>query len=380
MEGRRHGPAGRVMGAALAAILMPATLPPAGVAAAGPAELIPLPDCAALPASSPDVDISSPWQVVLDDAGVVIGHRMTLRRGANAISLRVGRRGFAVPVSADRLLVGERMSSGTSLTMLDTRRGCRTWARSLDALAYEATASRTRRLLRLDVVDPLTRFFEGQPLLDVDSGATVALIDGECSNACQPNDGDLAPADFQPAGAPRPVPAFAAGGWPRDTTLPFGWLSGDAATGLGTLPGRQRSRGRLGDVGLAQPGRSSTGAAPRTPSATRPSSRPSAASASPAPRGTCPPLGGLAASPRHGLQLGHPALVPARGLGGLLRPAPRRHPRARPRRRPRPPLQRGLQPGCGGDRDARHHAGAAQPRQQPPRVRPLRRGHPPGAL
>jgi hypothetical protein len=214
------------VGVALAAILMPTTLPPAGVAAAGPAELIPLPDCAVLPASSPDVDIASPWQVVLDDAGVVTGHRMALRRGTNAISLRVGRRGFSVPVSADGLLIGERASNGTSLAMLDTRRGCQRWRRSLDALAYEAETRPDADLLRLDVVDPLTRFFEGQAVLDVDSGATVALIEGECSSACQPNDGDIAPADFQPAGAPRPVPAFTAGGWPRDTTLPFGWLSG----------------------------------------------------------------------------------------------------------------------------------------------------------
>jgi hypothetical protein len=54
----------------------------------------------------------------------------------------------------------------------------------------------------------------------------VAMIDGQCNAPCQPNDGELTPADFVPAGAARPVPAFPAGGWPKDTVLPFSWLDG----------------------------------------------------------------------------------------------------------------------------------------------------------
>jgi hypothetical protein len=226
MEGRRHGHAGQLTGGALAALLMLATLPAVGAAAAGPADLLPLPDCAALPASSPDAEITSPWQVVLDESGVVVGHRLTLRRGAAAVTVRVGRRGFSLTPGADRLLVGERTAEATSLAMLDTKRGCRTWARTLDGLAYEAEQGSDGRLFRLGVVDPLTRFFEGQAILEVDSGATVALIEGECGATCEPNDGQVALADFLPAGAARPVPAFPAGGWQRDTGLPFGWLAG----------------------------------------------------------------------------------------------------------------------------------------------------------
>jgi hypothetical protein len=76
-------------------------------------------------------------------------------------------------------------------------------------------------------------------LLDIDEGSTEAVIDGECSSACLPNDGDLSPAVVIPAGAARPVPAFAAGGWPRDTTLPFAWRSGDVPPEWARDPIRQ---------------------------------------------------------------------------------------------------------------------------------------------
>ncbi len=210
------------------------------------------------------------------------------------------------------------MSDGTSLIMLDTRRGCRTWARSLDALAYEADTRPGQALVRLDVVDPLTRFFEGQAALDVDSGATVAIIDGECTSACQPNDGDVAPADFQPAGAPRPVPAFAAGGWPRDTTLPFGWLSGAvppdwARTAVvnGATDASQTSASRSPRFVFRGGAADTIRYTPQFPGFCR-------YGIACASRRHARLLGGLAASARHGLQLGHPALVPAEDSAGCF--------------------------------------------------------------
>ena len=82
-------------------------------------------------------------------------------------------------------------------------------------------------LVRLALHDPATRQYEGQLLLGTEHGSTEAMIDGECSTTCHPNDGDLTPADFGPAVAARPVPAFAAGGWPRDTILRYSWQPGD---------------------------------------------------------------------------------------------------------------------------------------------------------
>jgi hypothetical protein len=53
------------------------------------------------------------------------------------------------------------------------------------------------------------------------------MIDGECSTTCAPNDGELLPAAFGPVGPARPVPAFAAGGWPLDKGLGFSWQAGE---------------------------------------------------------------------------------------------------------------------------------------------------------
>jgi hypothetical protein len=164
---------------------------------------------------------------VLDADGAVMSHRMTVRRADDDTVVSTGRRGFAVSASAGRVLVGERSVAGTVLTMVDTAHVCRLWQRVIDRLAFDVGLPAQEGLIRLDIHDPATRFYEGSLLLDVDHGTTEAMIDGECSTACQPNDGELDPAAFIPAGDARPVPAFAAGGWPRDTTLPFAWRSGD---------------------------------------------------------------------------------------------------------------------------------------------------------
>lgn len=224
MRGWIRGHGGRATRAALAATLVLTSLPAGSVVGESPGES--LPDCRDLPSPPPAAEVIAPWQVVLDEAGVVTEHRLTLRRQEETVTLRVGRRGFAIPGAPGRLLVGERSSGGTTLLMLDTDHGCRLWSRSLDRLAFDASRPADGPLVRLDVHDPLTRWYEGQALLDAESGRTEAMIDGVCSTSCEPNDGTVSPADLAPAGAARPVPAFPAGGWPRDTLLPFGWQNG----------------------------------------------------------------------------------------------------------------------------------------------------------
>jgi hypothetical protein len=171
--------------------------------------------------------VSSSWQTVLDDQGTVIAHRMTLRRDEDSTVVRTGRRGFAVLGSPGRTLIGERAEDGTVLTMVDTERVCRLWQRVIPQLAYDVGTPSPDGVIRLDIHDPSTRWYEGRLLLDVETGTTEAMIDGDCTLVCTPNDGELDPSAFIPAGAARPVPAFAAGGWPKDTTLPFSWRTGD---------------------------------------------------------------------------------------------------------------------------------------------------------
>lgn len=187
-----------------------------------------LPVCATEDATTPVAEVTSPWQAVLDEDGAVASHRMTLRQRGEDTTLRTGRRGFAVTVRSGLTLVGERSAEGTVLTMVDTERLCRRWQRVIDGLAYDAGSAVTEDgLIRLDIHDPQTRWYEGRLLVDAEQGSTEAMVDGECSTTCTPNDGDVGPAAFIPAGVARPVPPFNAGGWPKDTILPFAWRSGD---------------------------------------------------------------------------------------------------------------------------------------------------------
>ncbi len=225
MEGRTHERDRRAARAVLAATLLLALLPAATLAA--PPLAVTVPDCSAGDTDGPaDAEVVTPWQTLLDANGVVAGHRLVLRRGGADLTLRAGREGFSVPVSGARLLVGERSAGSTSVTMLDTGRACRLWERTFDGLAFETDPATDPGELRLAIHDPATRKLLGNLVLEAESGATVALIDGQCNTPCQPNDGELTPADFVPAGAPRPVPAFPAGAWPKDTVLPFSWLAG----------------------------------------------------------------------------------------------------------------------------------------------------------
>jgi hypothetical protein len=200
-----------------------------GTAGAAISEFDRLPSCGVdiQPTAVRPAAVVVPWQTVLDAEGVVVGHRVTIRLAEQDVVLAAGRRSFSVEVPDGRLLVGERSPSGTRLTMVDPARGCSLWQRDLEQLAYDVASSEAADEVRLDLHDPATRQYEGQLVLGVEHGSTEAMIDGECSTTCHPNDGDLLPADFGPAVAARPVPPFAAGGWPRDTVLRFSWLPGD---------------------------------------------------------------------------------------------------------------------------------------------------------
>jgi hypothetical protein len=211
----------------LATSLVMATHP--GSAGAAISEFDRLPYCGddILPTAMRPAAIAVPWQTVLDAEGVVVGHRVTIRQVDHDVEFGAGRRSFAREMPDGRLLVGERSASGTKLTLVDPGRACNLWQRDLDQHAYDVSAGEEPGFVRLDLHDPATRHYEGQLLLGVEHGSTEAMIDGECSTSCHPNDGDLLPADFGPAVAARPVPPFAAGGWPRDTVLRYAWLPGD---------------------------------------------------------------------------------------------------------------------------------------------------------
>jgi hypothetical protein len=195
------------------------------LSAADEADLSALPACGEQEAADRG-QVVSPWHTVLDEDGAVIGHRLMLRRGGADTTLRTGRRGFALTLGHDRLVIGERGGDSTRLTMIDTRLGCRAWTHTVEGLAYPEWDSDRGGKLRFTTHDPATGSYEGSTLVEVETGASGGLIDGECIDTCTPNDGGVSPAALQPPGPPRPTPSFAAGGWPKDTTLSFRWGSG----------------------------------------------------------------------------------------------------------------------------------------------------------
>lgn len=185
-----------------------------------------LPPCAPEMTPQDESVVVSPWRTVIDRDGTVAEHRVTLRnRGVDTI-LRSGRRAFAVAPSPGRLLIGERSASGTRLVMVDTRRACRIWARQIPQAAYDVSTSEDGSVVHMAAHEPTTRHFEGRLDIDAETGSTNAMIGGECTTSCEPNDGDVPDAAFTPAGAARPVPAFAAGGWAQNKVLSFSWATG----------------------------------------------------------------------------------------------------------------------------------------------------------
>ncbi len=236
MRGHTRGFPERTALLALAGAVLAASLPVAAAAAA-PIDVAGLPPCDGLPRTTErDDEVASPWQVVLDEDGVVQEHRLTLRRGGREAVVRAGSRGFAIRVGDGRLLIGDRAEDGTRLTMIEIRRSCRLWTRSFDGLVYPHRDALAGEPVRLATHEPRSRRFTGTLLLDVETGASNGLIDGQCIETCLPHDGDISAAALQPAGAPRPVPNFSRGGWPKDTTLPFRWKSGAAPPSWATTP------------------------------------------------------------------------------------------------------------------------------------------------
>jgi len=229
MKGHTHERIGRVTGLGLAGGLALAMLP-AALSAAVDEEVAALPRCSELgtaaTGTADDGRVIAPWRVVLDGQGAVTGHRLTLRHGGADTTLRTGRRGFSLAAGDDRVVIGERSGGGTRLTMVDTRRACRVWTRTMERLAYPERERIDGGPLRFTTHDPDTRRYEGTLLVDVETGASDGLIDGQCIEACTPNDGDISLAALEPAGAARPTPNFSAGGWPKDKQLSFRWRSG----------------------------------------------------------------------------------------------------------------------------------------------------------
>jgi hypothetical protein len=173
---------------------------------------------AVAPAESPPIE---PLVAVIDGEGVVVAH--DLRVGD--LRLRLGPRALGVAAGADRILLGERAAGATSLWLLNTRRGCVVWQRNVTGLVYDVGLDAARRDLLLSAVEPGSRRFLGQARMSLDTGVTTAMLEGTCLTPCEPNDGEVPDPMIVAAAGPRPVPFFGAGGWPKDTTLPFDWVS-----------------------------------------------------------------------------------------------------------------------------------------------------------
>lgn len=226
MKGRVNGSTRHFFAAVASGALVLAALPAPTMAASGPPSA--LPRCA--DAGHGKVDdgvVLRPWHALLDEDGVLTGHRVTLRHSGRDHELSSGRRAFAVSLGSARLLIGERDDDGTRLDMVDTRRACRVWSRRLEEHAYPDRAGGAGRL-RLVLHDRATRSYRTGATLDVETGATEAESQEACLEGCYPTDGDLGLAALEPAGAAQPTPDFPAGGWAAGTTLAFRWGAGAA--------------------------------------------------------------------------------------------------------------------------------------------------------
>lgn len=214
--GRWRGLAGVGLGVGL--MLGTATAP----VAAGVAKPSELPSCGyrpALVAAGGD----TAWSVRLDQSGAVSGHELRIE-GAET-RLRFGRRAFATLARDGHVLVGERARGHTRLSMIDGAWACRLWDRRVEGLAFPLVDGSGQDRLAIRLVEPTTRASEGAMLLDLETGASSAMIDGLCPGDCEGDD-EIAAAELLPAGADRPVPRFAGGAWPTGKRLLFRWPSG----------------------------------------------------------------------------------------------------------------------------------------------------------
>ena len=237
MEGHRDVRIHRITRMAAAGSLLLALLPGATATAATAESPVSLPRCGEVTqAAARDGVVVAPWRVVLDQEGAVTGHRLTLRHDGTDTTLRTGRRGFSLSVGGDRVVIGEHRGDGTRLTMVDTRRACRVWARTMARLVYPERERVDGGALRFTTHDPDTRRYEGTLLVNLETGASDGLIDGECIEACTPNDGDISLTAFEPAGAGRPTPASPVAAGRRTRLCPSG---GGPAVSHRPGPGRR---------------------------------------------------------------------------------------------------------------------------------------------
>lgn len=225
MKGHRHARTRHITLLAIGAGTLLAALP--GSMSAAAAEPAALPRCGSLgAASADDGEVVSPWRTVLNVDGAVVEHRLTLRHDGRDMPLRTGRRGFIVRAAADRLLIGEREAAGTRLDLVDTRRACRVWTRQLPQAAFPERGEAVDGPITLSLHDPADRRYAGTLSLDPETGSSEGLAQELCLDACLPHDGEVSPAALEPAGAARPTPHFAAGGWGQDKTLSYRWRPG----------------------------------------------------------------------------------------------------------------------------------------------------------
>ncbi|MEX1295976.1 MAG: hypothetical protein AB1Z67_07380 [Candidatus Limnocylindrales bacterium] len=211
---------------ALASALAVVALPGASAHGSVAGDPAALPGCAELEgAASESGEVTSPWEAVLDDEGAVTGHRLTLRHEGVEHRLRTGRRGFAVHVGPDRLLIGQRGAGDTRLDMIDTSRVCRLWTRRAARLLHPGPGA-AAGTLRLTAHAGGSGRYLGTHVLDPESGETQAVVEEPCLENCHPNDGDISAAALSAAVAVRPTPNFGAGGWPEDERLTYRWKSG----------------------------------------------------------------------------------------------------------------------------------------------------------
>ena len=222
MDGRTWRSRCRALGTSgLALLLLTAPVGSAArpVAAAGtPPDR--LPACAGTPGAGGQ---GARWQAVLDEDGVLTGHELWLPGDGRGLDVAFGPRAFSVLLPDGRVLTGERSESQTRLRMLDGQRGCSLWQRTLDRLVYGAEAESPGGTLRLTAIESSGRHRSATLVLSAETGATTAMIDGQCLTECEPNDGTVDPAVLAAVSDPRPVPTFPAGGWPQDASLPFRW-------------------------------------------------------------------------------------------------------------------------------------------------------------
>ena len=108
MRGLHHVRTRHVTSIMLGSALLIGALPGASAVVATD-DAAALPECQSLDRTAArDGEVVSPWSAVLDEDGVVMGYRLTLRHEGIDHRLETGPRGFSMESGARGLLIGER--------------------------------------------------------------------------------------------------------------------------------------------------------------------------------------------------------------------------------------------------------------------------------